>query len=200
MDDVRGANLFVKKAEEIRKFDTGWSGELDDVFINKAPLLPEYGRIICMSFGMFKDGELKTGVIVDSDEKEMLKRMVRVFSRAAELKRTYAGFNIKLFDLPFIIKKLYKYDIDVPICLDFRALKPWEIIMVDLMETWKGTGRYGSSLREVAYELNVAEPDTSMTGADIYDLYWNKKDITTIAKKCENDVIMSIEIAKILKI
>jgi hypothetical protein len=200
LDDVRGANLFVKKAENFRKFDPEWSGELNDVFINKAPLLPEYGRIICMSFGMFKDDELKTGVIVDLDEKELLKRMVRVFSRAADLKRTYAGFNIKSFDLPFIIKKLYKYGIDVPMCLNYRTSKPWEIIMVDLMEIWRGTGRYGSSLQEVAYELNIAEPDTSITGADVFDLYWNKKDINTVTKKCENDVITSIEIAKILKI
>lgn len=200
LDDNKGAELFRKKKSSLSRFEADWDGELDSVYINKGPLLPEYGKIICMSFGMYKDDVLKSGVIVEANEEALLRRMVRVFNRASELHRTLAGYNIKSFDIPFIVKKLYKYQIEIPKSLNFNGLKPWEIFIADLAENWKGIGKNMSSLDEVAYELGIDEPKSKLTGEDVYDYYWNKKDINSIAEKCESDVLTTVEVAKRLKI
>lgn len=200
LDDSRGADLFHKKKESLSRFDADWTADLDTVYMNKAPLLPEYSKIICMSFGMYKDDVLKTGVIVDKNEEALLRRMVRVFNRASELRRTLAGFNIKAFDIPFIVKKLYKYNIDIPMCLNFNGLKPWDIHILDVSDFWKGIGRNTSSLSEIAYELGIEEPKSQMSGEQVFDYYWNKKDIDSIAQKCQSDVITTIEVAKRLKV
>jgi len=200
LDDTRGAELFSRKKETYSRFDNEWSGDIDKIYMEKGPLLPEYSKIICMSFGIYKDDILKTGIIMGQSEDVLLKRMIRVFVRACELKKTFAGFNIRGFDIPFIIKKLYKYNIDIPTCLNYQGLKPWEINILDISETWKGLGKNGASLSEVAYELGIPEPKIQMQGEEVFDYYWNKKDLDSIAQKCESDVNTTIEIAKKLKI
>jgi hypothetical protein len=79
-------------------------------------------------------------------------------------------------------------------------LKPWEVLVLDLSDTWRGMGKTMSSLAEVSYELGLEEPVLDMTGEQVFDYYWNKKDIDSIAKKCESDVITTIEVAKRLKV
>lgn len=201
MDDPRGRDLFVKKYDSMKKFESDWNRPIEDVYIDKAPLLPEYGKIICMSFGMFTDsGEKKIMTIIEKDEKSTLEKMVKILNRANATKRYLCGFNIKYFDLPFIIKKLYKYDIEIPNSLNFIGVKPWEIFINDIYDIWKGLGRNGATLDEVTYELDIPSPKSIMNGEDVYNYYWEKRDTKSISQHCENDVEAIIQIAEKLKL
>lgn len=201
MDDPIGKELFVRKYENIKKFESDWNKPIEEIYIEKSPLMPEYGKIICMSFGMFTDnGEKKIMTIAENDEKSTLEKMVKIFNRANSTKRYLCGFNIKYFDLPFIIKKLYKYDIDIPHNLNFIGVKPWEINITDVYDIWKGLSRYGSSLDEVLYDLDIAKIDDHIKGEDIHDLYWEKGEKKLIYQHCESNINKIIQISEKLKL
>lgn len=200
IDDERGHDLFIRKWESMKKYDSDWNREVDEVYTDKAPLIPEYGKIICMSFGMFKDGQKNIMTLIEDEEEVLIKRMVRIFERAKETNRTFCGFNIKSFDLPFIVKKIHKYGFDVPLSLNFNGLKPWEIMIKDLSEIWRGIGKTNASLDEVTYELGIPSPKTIMKGEDVHFYYWSKKDTKSITAHCEQDVDAAILLAEKLKL
>ena len=200
LDDERGGNLFLKKYETMKLVDSSWNKPIEDAFIDKAPLIPEYGKIICMSFGMFKDDKKSIMTLVEDDEEALLRRIAKIFNRAGETKRFLCGFNIKIFDIPFLVKKFYKYEIEIPQCLNFIGAKPWEINVTDISDVWKGMGRNGSSLDEVTYELDIPSPKTIMNGNEVYDYYWDKKDTKSIIGHCEQDVDAIIQVTEKLKL
>lgn len=199
LEDEIGYSLFIKKWEKMGKYEKEWEGEADKIYIEKAPLFPEYGKIICMSFGLFTENEeKKIMTLIEDDEEILLKRISKIINRSNDTKRILCGFNIKNFDLPFIIKKMHKYNIDLPLNINYVGLKPWEILIKDISEIWKGLGRSSASLEEVAYELETNSPSI-IGGEKVHEYYWNNnKDI--IIKKCEMDVDATIKIAEKLKI
>ena len=189
VDDPRGYDLFMKKCETMSKFDADWSKPYPDLlYIEKAPLIPEFGRIICMSFATYTDDKKHIATIIEEDEEMMMRRIAKVITKAGQTRRTICGFNIKIFDLPWIIKKMYKYEIDIPLCLNFLNVKPWEISTTDIMDVWKGIGKTSSTLEEVTYELDIPSTKKPMRGKDVHEYYWVKKDKKSIVEKCENDV------------
>lgn len=198
LDDQRGAELFIKKCEKLKKYPSSeWVGlSCDQLYVEKSPLLPEFGKIICMSFGMFTNDQKHIMSIIDDDEKKLMEKISRVISKASNSKKKLCGFNIKSFDIPWVVRKLYKYEIDLPKILDFAGLKPWEIQVTDLLEIWKGTGKYNTTLDEVAYELNIDSPKKNISGENIHEYYWFKKDINSIMNYCEGDVDCIINITQ----
>ncbi len=200
LDDERGYDLFIKKCESMKRFDADWNKPIDELYIDKAPLLPEFGKIICMSFGMFNDEAKKIMTIVEDDEEVMMRRIAKVFNRAGQSRRVPCGFNIKMFDLPWIIKKMYKYEIDVPLCLNFVNVKPWEISITDISEIWKGIGKTSSSLDEVLYELDIPISKKIMEGTDVHEYFWGKGDKKSIIAKCEQDIEKLILVSEKLKL
>lgn len=200
LDDERGHDLFVRKYEMMKKFDPEWNRPIEDVYMDKSPLIPEYGKIICMSFGMFKDDKKNIMTIAEDDEETQLNRMTKVFNKASGNKKYLCGFNVKGFDIPFTIKKLYKYNIEIPYSLSFQNLKPWEINVTDISEIWKGIGKTGASLDEVTYELGLPSPKSTMKGEEVFNYYWNKRDMKSIITHCEKDVDALMSISQRLKI
>lgn len=201
LDDKRGHDLFLRKISTMKKFDNSWDQDPEQVYIEKSPLLPEFGKIICMSLGVHVDNEIKIITIQDDDEKNIINRIIKAFIRASETKKYPCGFNIKGFDLPFIIKKIYQHELELPTCLNFNDLKPWEVNIIDLSDIWKGLGRNTTTLDEVTYMLNIESPKITMTGDEIYSYYWDENNIKLIVEHCEKDVYATIKVAeKILKI
>jgi hypothetical protein len=200
MDDKVGAELFRKKYESMKRFDADWNRPIEDVYIDKAPLLPEFGRIVCMYFGMFTDDKKHLMTLIEEDEEALMRRILKIFIKASQSKRFLCGFNIKAFDIPWIVKKMYKYDIDLPHCLNFATLKPWEINVHDISDIWKGLGKTTASLDEVAYDLGLLNQKKIMNGKEVYDFFWNKQDTTSIMKHCEEDVDTIISVAEKLKL
>ena len=199
LDDEIGYDLFIKKCVTMKKFDLDWNRSPEDLYIEKAPLLPEYGRIICMSFGMFTDEKKNIMTIVEDDEEILLKRVAKIITRAGHSKRPLCGYSLKVFDLPWLIKKMHKYEIDVPLNLNFTTLKPWEINVFDIADIWKGIGKSMSSMDEVMYDLGI-HTKKIISGEDVQEFYWTKKDTKTIVNKCENDINNLILISEKLKL
>lgn len=200
--DERGHDLFIKKCEKLKQYQgSEWADKpCDELYAEKATLLPEFGKIICMSFGMFSDDKKHIMSIVEDDEKELMIRIAKVFNKASQTKKRLCGFNIKYFDIPWIVRKFYKYNIEIPRSINFFGIKPWEMNMIDLLELWKGTSKYSVTLDEMAYDLNIESPKKIISGENVHDYYWNKKDIKTIMNYCESDINCMIQIAEKLNL
>ena len=53
-----GAKTFELKHKRAKiNKDAYWQGSVEDSYINRAPLLGDYGKIICISYGFFKNND-----------------------------------------------------------------------------------------------------------------------------------------------
>lgn len=197
LDDEIGYDIFVKKYESMKRFDNDWNKPIEDVYVEKSPMIPEFAKIICVSFGLISGDKVMT--IYEDDEKKLMSKLHNVLEKASESKKILCGFNIKLFDVPFIIKKFYKHGFTLPQYINFVGLKPWEINILDVAEVWKGFGKNMSSLEEVMYELGI-DNNGNINGSEVYDYYWNKKDKNSIIKHCEQDIHSVVEIVQRLNL
>ena len=198
--DPRGYSLFIKKCQSMKEFDISWNEPPKFLYSAKASLFPEYGKIICMSFGVFKDEKIEIRTLIDENEEKLMQRIQNVFYKLMSTNKRLCGFKIKAFDIPWLNRKMYKYGIDIPRSINFSGLKPWEIVVTDLYEIWKGTSNNGTSLDEMTYELGIESPKKLMSGSDVYHYYWDHKDTESIINYCEADIMSMIESAKKLKV
>lgn len=190
-DDPKLYSLLEKKFSnkgDKERWDIGENGDINDLYLRMSPIIPEYGKIVCITFGSVNENdEWKVKSFV-GDEETILKNTAKMFMKASEKNIMPCGYNVILFDLPFINKKMIKYGIRIPYNILLFDKKPWNIKVFDLCESWKSTGRYWSSLDEVTHELGVESPKENLSGDKVHYTYWIENDIDKIQKYCEKDV------------
>lgn len=183
--------LLVKKFTNKSDKDK-WGGEdmsMSDLYRRMSSIIPEYGKIVCISFGFVdSNGNWKTQSLT-GDEDVIVKNAQDIFEKALERNKIPCGYNIISFDLPYINKKMIKYGVRIPYNILLYDKKPWTLNVFDLCEVWKSTGRYWSSLDEVTYELGLPSPKNALSGDKVHDTYWNDNDIDKIQKYCEGDIL-----------
>lgn len=181
----------IKYNRAQRNGNNHWSGTIEEAYLNNAPLLAEYGKIVCISYGVFVDGNfiINSKSINDfEDEKGLIEFIAKLFKRTESKGLYLSGHNIKGFDIPFIFKKMLKYSIKIPNVLDITEKKPWEIKMYDTGDLTKGTGFVSSSLADVAYLLGLKSPKDDIFGGEVHEVYWIHNAIDRIILYCEKDV------------
>jgi 3'-5' exonuclease len=186
--------LYNKKTERLR--EEGSSDE--DHYFNTAGIYAEFGKIICISAGIFvKDkstGEQSFRIksFSGDDEKKVLEgffeMVVKNFTRYEEL--LFAGHNIKEFDVPYISRRALINWIPIPHIMDFSGKKPYEVTMVDTMQHWKfGDYKNYTSLKLLAALLGIESPKDDIEGKDVGRVYWKEKDLPRIVNYCQKDVV-----------
>lgn len=201
LNDKRGYDLFLKKCVV---FKDEWKEGLEELYPMKAPLLSEHGMIVCISYGIFKNGIPQIGSFLnrDGDEEALMNNIKKLFDSVGSKKRI-VGYNIRNFDIPWITRKLYKYGLEIPNNINTVDKKPWETWNLDIFDVWKSSGkiqRINPSMDEVAYDLGIESSKTNMSGSQVHDYYWVRKDYDSIMKYCEQDVRVLIDIAKKMKL
>lgn len=194
-NDKKGAEIFEKKASTQYNYDYN----IEEYYKNKAGLIPEWGKIICFSFGFLTSSselKIKSKKIVNDDEETLIKEIKEVFDIISDKNKNLCGFNIKQFDIPFLVKKLIKYNLQIPKCLNFIGKKPWEITVIDIFELWKGTSTYYTSLEELAYFLNVENPKDFLRGDEINKTYYDEDNLEKICQYCEKDILTTTLLTK----
>lgn len=69
-NDKIGSSTFASKYTRMReKGNNQWSGTIDEAYLANAPLLAEYGIILCISYGIFNGDTFKVGSKTISDYK-----------------------------------------------------------------------------------------------------------------------------------
>lgn len=192
-NDKRGSDLFYSKYIKLKWYDKYDS--VDAAYIDNAGIISTYGKIVCISFGFTSNnGEKKIKSIIDGDEKSIVKYFNEVLKKAETKNINLSGFRIRHFDIPWLLHKLHKYDIEPSNIIYTYDKKPWEMRITDLSEDWKGSFAWFYSFDEVCYELNVKSPKVKTNGSLVHSIYWNEGDINRIKEYCEQDISSSIDV------
>jgi hypothetical protein len=206
INDKRGYNLVIKKIDK-RKLRTGEKIELHSdyqkAYQEIGPLVPEYGKIVCLSFGYYDFKDDKNIPVINSIygdiEKDIIIDIQTLFKKINSSQKPLCGYNIRNFDIPFLVKKFYQYELEIPFVLQQWDKKPWESHLVDLKDVWRTAGSEICTLDEVTYMLGLDSPKRVMSGEKVYEFYW-MGDLESIKKYCESDVKACMEIAKKIRL
>jgi len=162
----------------------------------RAGIYAEFGKIICISLGVFdfRNNQrcLRITSLFGDDEKSILldfKDILESFRKNRE--NIYlCAHNGKEFDFPYIARRMLLNEISLPEVLNVAGKKPWETTFIDTMELWKfGDHKHYTSLELLAAIFNLKSPKEEIDGSQVSSLYWDKHDFDAIIKYCENDVI-----------
>jgi predicted PolB exonuclease-like 3'-5' exonuclease len=180
-NDPEGAHIWEKKCNRLNygSPEQGWT--------DKVALFPEFGRIVCLSYGVWKNGELAVSTISDPDEKTMMKLIANLFHKAGASGLQPTGWNIKNFDVPWVQRKLLMHGLTIPTSISTFEKKPWETSIIDLKEMWKGFSSLDVTFEEGAYGLGIPSPKDDIDGSQVHGEFW-KGNTERIKTYCEKDV------------
>lgn len=182
--------LWDKKSKHFRKDEDN----AQDAY-ERAGIYAEFGKIVCISVGMFSwqgaDQVFRMKSYASHDEKQLLTDfagMVRKFS--AEGEKNLCAHNGKDFDFPYIGRRMLINGVKLPGILDIAGKKPWEIKFLDTMELWKfGEYRNYCSLNLLTALFDIPSPKDDIDGSDVARVYYEEDDLQRIATYCQKDVL-----------
>ena len=138
--------------------------KLEKKYGEKIKFAPEVSKIFTITvWTNTKDGRIIKNL--EGSEEEQIK----AFFKAIE-GNIICWFNIKAFDLPFIIKRALKHQIDIPDCIKFFWKKPWEMEnIIDLFEVYRNGVFWAiGSLDLVCNFLGITSPkDDNIDGGQV---------------------------------
>lgn len=188
-----------KRAEFLRnhlgeKYPDNLEKSDQDLFLAKAALQAEFGRVVCVSFGKMKFNEdmepvLQLITYKGSDEISILQQAFTLMDKMAKNGIKLSGHNIKRFDIPFLCKRGLINGLDLPVPLQIWDKKPWELPFVDTSELWSfGAWQEGfTSLDLLTCVLGIDSPKDDISGDQVHEQFW-AGNIDRIATYCQKDV------------
>lgn len=170
-------------------------------YAEKAGIYAEFGKIICIGLGYFtweqNEYTLKIKCLYSDNEKEILDKLLHVCNIFFKGNNQYfCGHNIKEFDIPYICRRMYINQCEIPqILRDLQNKKPWENPLLDTLQFWK-FGEYKSfvSIDLLATILDIDTPKDDISGADVAHVYWNENNLQRIAQYCNKDILTIAQI------
>ena len=168
-------------------------------FYDRAGIWAEFGKIICISVGYFKQKEDPRKFRVTSfygEEVDILKDFKTLlethFNKANHL---LCAHNGKEFDFPYIARRMVILGIDLPEKLNLFGKKPWEVRHLDTLELWKfGDYKTFTSLSLMAHVLGIPSPKNDISGEQVRDVFYKEKNIDRIVAYCEKDTVTVAQI------
>lgn len=175
---------------------------LNKIYFEKAPLYSEYGKIVVISCGGFKDDEVVTISFSSKDnELEIINNFFGfIYKKILKTPTTcIIGYNINTFDVPFIIKRAFVNNItNIPPIFRIFDKKPWELSakFKDIFLLWQMNTRNFVSLDAVASCLGLETHKNAMDGSMVGSTYYIEKDLQKIVNYCEMDVKLTGKVMK----
>jgi len=168
-------------------------------FYERAGLMAEFGKIVCISVGyFFFKGENRTFRVTSfyGSEPDLLKQFKELlqdhFNRPQHL---LCAHNGKEFDFPYLARRMIINGIDLPPKLNLFGKKPWEVPHLDTMELWKfGEFRHYTSLKLLTHVLGIPSPKEDMDGSMVGRVYHEEGDLDRIVAYCELDVVSTAQV------
>jgi len=188
-----GKDVFTKKSKRLKN-GLSWNANPEADYLSNVSLFPEFGRIVCLSYGIWQDGDIKVTTIVDEDEKVLLKKVANLFHKADASGLIPTGWNIKNFDIPWIARRLLMNGIAVPECISSYGKKPWEMNIFDMKEMWKGSASLDVSFEEACFGMGIPSPKDDIDGSQVHDTFWSGN-TDRVVTYCEKDVKSMILLA-----
>jgi len=173
--------------------------ETAEEFYGRAGIWAEFGKIICISVGIFTSGK-NTGLRIKSfashDETELLEKFSAMLAgQPASL--ILCAHNGKEFDFPYICRRMLINGLKFPSQLEISGKKPWEINHLDTMELWKfGDYKNYTSLNLLTTIFNIPTPKDDIDGSMVGRVYWNENQLERICTYCQKDVVATAQLLR----
>lgn len=172
-------------------------------YSNRAGILSEFGKIICISVGYFARGsegqEFRIKSFTEPEERDLLESFFSMIKRHFPT-HALCGHNLKEFDLPYICRRGVIHGLELPESFQLYGKKPWEINHLDTMELWKfGDFKHYTSLNLLAHILKVPSPKGDIDGSQVARVYWEDGDLERIKIYCQKDVVTTARILQRMK-
>lgn len=183
--------LWELKSAHIRGNQEATPSEL----YSRAGIYAEFGKIICISVGIFRayddHYQFRVKSFYGDDEKKLLEEFAHLLdSRFHNPSFLLAAHNGKEFDFPYMARRMAIHGLQLPLLLDIPGKKPWEIPHLDTMELWKfGDYKNFTSLRLLAHVFDIPTPKDDIDGSQVGTVYWEEKNLERIRIYCQKDVI-----------
>jgi len=185
--------LWDLKTQNQRKEETA------DAFYERAGIWAEFGKIICISVGIFtggKDRGLRIKSFAGHDEKELLEAFSAMLAGQPP-SLVLCAHNGKEFDFPYICRRLLINGLPLPKQLDIAGKKPWEIGHLDTMELWKfGDYKSYTSLSLLTAIFNIPTPKDDIDGSMVGSVYWKDNKLERICTYCQKDVVATAQLLR----
>jgi len=167
-------------------------------FYERAGILAEFGKIICISLGIFdeQNGSLNLRVksFSGNDEISVLHNLVALLAKQIP-NLVFCAHNGKEFDFPYLCRRLLINGFEIPKQLELSGKKPWEINHIDTLELWKfGDFKHYTSLNLLATILNIPTPKDDIDGSQVRQVYYEEKNLERIVSYCQKDVITTAQV------
>jgi uncharacterized protein YprB with RNaseH-like and TPR domain len=190
--DERMSKLWQKKAERIRQQET----DTEESLYPRAGIFPEFGKIICISVGSFRNSEFRIKSFAGDDETSLLTDFAGLLnSYYSKPEHMLCAHNGKEFDFPYMARRMLINGVKLPAILDTAGKKPWEVNHLDTMELWKfGDYKNYTSLELLAAVFNIPTPKDDIDGSRVWEVYWKEKDLQRIVTYCCKDVLTVAQI------
>ncbi|MDD4848392.1 MAG: 3'-5' exonuclease [Bacteroidales bacterium] len=179
--------LWTKKADMLK----GNSEITPESLYQRAAIYAEFGKIVCISIGVFIGKNFRVKSFYGDNEKILLEEFrYLLINKFDDPHWLLCAHNGKEFDFPYISRRMLINGIKLPKILDIQGKKPWEIPHLDTMELWKfGDYKNYTSLALLTAIFNIPTPKDDIDGSQVGNVYWNEKDVERIATYCQKDVI-----------
>jgi DNA polymerase elongation subunit (family B) len=173
--------------------------ETAEEFYERAGIWAEFGKIICISVGIFTKGHaagLRVKSYASHDEAELLVRFGDLL-RSQPPNLVLCAHNGKEFDFPYICRRMLVNGLQMPPQLEISGKKPWEINHLDTMELWKfGDYKSYTSLSLLTAIFNIPTPKDDIDGSMVGRVYWVDNQLERIATYCQKDVIATAQLIR----
>ena len=182
--------LWEKKAKTMSEFVNFSENSARELY-NRAAIYAEFGKIVCISVGIFNNGKFLLHSFAGKDELSLLEDFVtRMGNWLNDPTRAICGHNAKEFDIPFIARRLLINGFKLPKMFDLSGKKPWEIPHLDTMDMWKfGDYKHFTSLELLASIFGIPTPKDDINGSQVGQVFWMDGDVERIATYCQKDVL-----------
>jgi predicted PolB exonuclease-like 3'-5' exonuclease len=197
--------LWGYKADSIqRRVEEADRLPLDEVYVENAGIYAEFGKILCISVGVFRRDK-ETGKLhfhvksyFGHDERLLLLEFTTLIEKHYNnpKKHYLCGHNIKEFDVPYICRRMIVNGLALPDALDLPGKKPWELEhLLDTMTLWKfGDYKAYTSLKLLCGLFEIPTPKDDIDGSQVGKTYWNEGDVDRIEVYCKKDVVATARV------
>lgn len=157
----------------------------------RAGIYAEFGKIVCIGAGVYRNHQLRVKCYAGHDERALLADFTELLNASfCEEHHLLCAHNGKEFDFPYLARRILINRLPLPAILDAAGMKPWQVRHLDTMELWKfGDYKHYTSLETLAAVFNIPSPKGDINGADVGRVYWEEGDLNRIAAYCARDVV-----------
>jgi DNA polymerase elongation subunit (family B) len=125
-------------------------------WIEKAALDALTGRVLAVTFA---EGDGEAEFFCHDEEAVLLRKSLETIGRSFDLNEPIIGFNIRNFDLPFLIRRAWIKGVPVPRILLNEVQTYRSDLIVDLLQVWLAGSRdfSGQSLGNICKRCGLGE-------------------------------------------